>query len=695
MIKTNREAFPAILRFNHSNDSTMKKATTLFLALTASLLIGATAQIYEPIRWHVEQKPTGNGTADLYLRATIDEGWHLYGLQLPEGGPLATSIVFSTVSNARLVGEVKALSALHHEYDANFDMELNWYSGEAVFVQSIAFDRADAVRIEGHVEYMACNDQTCLPPAEAPFAIGHAPSGDTAPAATPKPAAPHTIAALPLTPASLPQADTPADHAGDGTPSKYWTPVVDELQALGESRADDFSLGWIFLVGMLGGLLALLTPCVWPIIPMTVSFFLKRAEDKARGRRDAMLYGAAILIIYVGLGLLITLLFGASALNDLSTNAVFNIFLFALLVVFAVSFFGAFEITLPANWTTRMDAKANSTAGFVSLLFMAFTLVLVSFSCTGPIIGFLLVEVSGSGSMLAPLVGMAGFAVALAVPFSLFAFFPTWLKSLPKSGGWLNRVKVVLAFVELAFALKFLSVADLAYGWGLLDREVFIVLWVVIFALLGFYLLGKLRFPHDTPSEHTGVGSALLAILSLAFALYLVPGLWGAPLKAVSAFLPPLYTQDFNLNTHVVEADFTDYDEGMRHAERTGKPVLVDFSGYGCVNCRKMEAKVWTDPRVMDVLERDYVLITLYVDDKTPLPAPYEVEEGGRTRHIRTVGDRWSYLQRHKFGSNAQPFYVLLTPDGQPLNRSYAYDEDPAKFLEWLREGIERNAQAR
>ena len=420
---------------------------------------------------------------------------------------------------------------------------------------------------------------------------------------------------------------------------------------------------------------------------MTVSFFLKRAEDKARGRRDAMLYGAAILIIYVGLGLLITLLFGASALNDLSTNAVFNIFLFALLVVFAVSFFGAFEITLPASWTTRMDAKANSTAGFVSLLFMAFTLVLVSFSCTGPIIGFLLVEVSGSGSMLAPLVGMTGFAVALAVPFSLFAFFPTWLKSLPKSGGWLNRVKVVLAFVELAFALKFLSVADLAYGWGLLDREVFIVLWVVIFALLGFYLLGKLRFPHDTPSEHTGVGSALLAILSLAFALYLVPGLWGSPAQsrerlpapAVHAGLQPEHPRGGG-RLHRLRRGHAP----RRTHGQTGAGGLLGLrvrelpqDGSQGVDRPAREGSAGTRLRAHHL-----------VRGRQNAPArPYEVEEGGRTRHIRTVGDRWSYLQRHKFGSNAQPFYVLLTPDGQPLNRSYAYDEDPAKFLEWLREG--------
>jgi len=392
----------------------------------------------------------------------------------------------------------------------------------------------------------------------------------------------------------------------------------------------------------------------------------------------------AIIIIYVALGLLITLIFGASALNDLSTNAVFNIFLFALLVVFAISFFGAFEITLPAKWTNKMDAKADSTAGFISILFMAFTLVLVSFSCTGPIIGFLLVEVSSTGSILAPLLGMFGFAVALAIPFSLFAFFPTWLKSLPKSGGWLNKVKVVLAFIELAFALKFLSVADLAYGWRILDREVFIVLWVVIFALLGFYLLGKLRFPHDSESNRTSVSGVFLAIISFAFALYLIPGLWGAPLKATSAFLPPLYTQDFNLNKDVVHANFLDFEEGMLQAERTGKPVLIDFSGYGCVNCRKMEAKVWTDSRVKDVLEKDYILVTLFVDDKTPLDEPFEIEENGRIRKIRTIGDKWSYLQRHKFGANAQPFYVILDKEAKPLNKSYAYDEDPQKFLNWL-----------
>ncbi len=656
-----------------------KKALFLGFLLIATQQI-VTAQIHEPVKWEVGQETAGEGTAMLYLRATIDEGWHIYGMNLPEGGPRPLAVSFSVVENARLEGGLQALSEVHRKYDANFEMEVSWYDNEAVFAQAFTYDRLEEVYIEVQVEYMACNDQSCLPPEVESFAIGNRPENlpPDADDASMMPVAPLTA----LTPpADLPQ----QDELEPGQRPAYWTPVIGELQAFDESHGGRTSLWWIFLVGMFGGLLALVTPCVWPLIPMTVSFFLKRAKDKARGRRDAVLYGVSIIVIYVSLGLIITLLFGASALNDLSTNAVFNLFIAALLVVFAVSFFGAFEITLPSSWATKMDAKADATAGFVSMLFMAGTLVLVSFSCTGPIIGLLLVEVSGTGSVLAPLTGMAGFALALAVPFSLFAFFPTWLQSLPKSGGWLNRVKVVLAFVELAFALKFLSVADLAYGWGLLDREVFIVLWVVIFAMLGFYLLGKIKFVHDADTSHTGVGAAMLAILPLSFALYLVPGLWGAPLKAVSAFLPPLYTQDFNLNTEVVHADFTDFDQGMEHAARTGKKVMIDFSGYGCVNCRKMEAKVWTDPRVKDTLEKNYVLITLYVDDKTPLSQPFEVEENGRTRRIKTIGDKWSYLQRHKFGSNAQPFYVLLDADGQPLNRPYAYDEDPEKFLHWLK----------
>ncbi|MEI8086339.1 MAG: cytochrome c biogenesis protein CcdA, partial [Paludibacter sp.] len=436
--------------------------------------------------------------------------------------------------------------------------------------------------------------------------------------------------------------------------------------------------------GLLGGFLALFTPCVWPIIPMTVSFFLKRSKDKSRGRRDAILYGLAIIFIYVILGILITLIFGASALNSLSTNAVFNLIFFALLVVFAVSFFGAFEITLPASWTTKMDAKAETTAGFISILFMAFTLVLVSFSCTGPIIGTLLVQVSGSGSILAPAIGMLGFAVALSIPFSLFALFPSWLKTLPRSGGWLNSVKVVLAFLELALALKFLSVADLAYGWRILDREVFLSLWIVIFALLGMYLLGKLRFSHDDQVSHSSVLGVFLAIVSFAFSIYMIPGLWGAPLKAISAFSPPLYTQDFSLYANEVHPAFTDYDQGMAYAAQKKLPVVLDFTGFGCVNCRKMEASVWTNPTVNELLNKNFVLISLFVDDKTELSKPFEVQENGLTRSLTTIGDKWSYLQRIKFGANAQPFYVMLDNLGNPLNKAYTFDQDPKNFVKWL-----------
>ena len=491
---------------------------------------------------------------------------------------------------------------------------------------------------------------------------------------------------------SLPKDSVATTATVDAGTADYWTPVIDQLKAFGntEGSTGQTALWLIFLAGLLGGFLALFTPCVWPIIPMTVSFFLKRSDNKARGRRDAFLYGLAIVFIYVALGILITLIFGASALNSMSTNAVFNLIFFAMLLVFAISFFGAFEITLPASWSTKLDAKADSTAGFLSILFMAFTLVLVSFSCTGPIIGTLLVEVSATGSLLAPAIGMLGFAVALAIPFTFFAFFPTMLKSLPRSGGWLNTVKVVLAFLELALALKFLSVADLAYGWRILDREVFLALWIVIFTLLGFYLLGKIRFPHDSETKHSSVLGTFLAIVSLAFAVYMVPGLWGAPLKAVSAFSPPLYTQDFNLYDDEVHPAFTDYDLGMAYAAQKGLPVVLDFTGFGCVNCRKMEASVWTDPKVKNLLENDFVLISVFVDDKTTLAKPFEVEENGRTRSIKSIGDKWSYLQRIKFGSNAQPFYVILDNKGNPLNKSFGFDENPQNFINWLEAGKQK-----
>lgn len=483
--------------------------------------------------------------------------------------------------------------------------------------------------------------------------------------------------------------DSAAVHTKNSE-NDLWTPVIDELNAFGENGGTaERSLLIIFFLGFGGGLLALLTPCVWPMIPMTVSFFLKRTKDRKKSIRDAVMYGIAIIVIYVVLGLIITAIFGASALNNLATNAIFNIIFFALLVLFAISFFGAFELTLPASWTTKLDSKADATTGILSISFMAFTLVLVSFSCTGPIIGTLLVQAASMGEIAGPAIGMLGFAVALSIPFSLFAIFPSMLKSMPKSGGWLNSVKVVLGFLELALALKFLSVADLAYGWHILDREVFVTLWIIIFTLLGFYLLGKIKFSHDSDIKYVSVPRLFMAIISFAFAIYMIPGLWGAPLKAISAFTPPLNTQDFNLYKDEVHAKFTDYDEGMAYAKKVNKPVMIDFSGFGCVNCRKMEAAVWTDPAVKAMIDNDYVLITLMVDDKTPLSEPVKIEEYGKMRTLRTVGDRWSYLQRSKFGANAQPFYVLLDTDGYPIAPPYSYNEDISAYLNFLKGGIE------
>ncbi len=656
------------------------KKLILFI-ITVFVAVSAVGQIYEPVKWNFEVKNITKNAADVTFKATIDKGWHLYGVNIPKDGPRPTSFVFEKLQGAKKVGELKALSKLIESYDPNFDMKLNWYANEAVFVQKISFEDISKVVIACYVEFMACNDESCLPPAREEFGFGQANVEVKVP-----------VGNVPINAIEKNQfVDTVKSEiqqtSNESKTADYWTPVINELRSFGENMTDSkgsMALLVIFLAGLVGGFLALFTPCVWPIIPMTVSFFLKRSENKSKGRRDAFLYGLAIIVIYVSLGILITLIFGASALNSMSTNAVFNLLFFALLVVFAISFFGAFEITLPASWSTKLDAKADSTAGFISILFMAFTLVLVSFSCTGPIIGTLLVEVSTSGSILAPAVGMLGFAVALAVPFTLFAIFPSWLKSLPKSGGWLNKVKVVLAFLELALALKFLSVADLAYGWRILDREVFLALWIVIFTLLGFYLLGKIRFPHDDETKHTSVLGTFLAIISLSFAMYMVPGLWGAPLKAISAFSPPLYTQDFNLYDNEVHAAFDDYDAGMNYAAQKGLPVVVDFSGYGCVNCRKMEASVWTHPKVKDLLENKFVLITLFVDDKKELPESYQIEENGKLRTVRTVGDKWSYLQRSKFGANAQPFYVMLDNKGMPLNKPFTFDENPQNFIDWL-----------
>ena len=668
------------------------------------------AQIKDPVKFKTELTPLSDTEAEVVFTAAIDKGWHVYSTDLGDGGPISATFNVDNKSGVELVGKLKPVGKEVATFDKLFEMKVRYFENTAKFVQKVKFT-GGAYAIEGYLEYGACDDESCLPPTQVPFKFsGVAKAGNAAATkteqskaeqpeqkvvdkadkkeeATPV-ASKDSSAMMELVPVTTTEAATDIQPAVAS--SELWKPVISDLQALGEEHGqEDMSWIYIFITGFLGGLLALFTPCVWPIIPMTVSFFLKRSKDKKKGIRDAWTYGASIVVIYVALGLAITLIFGASALNALSTNAIFNILFFLMLVIFAASFFGAFEIRLPSKWGNAVDSKAESTTGLLSIFLMAFTLSLVSFSCTGPIIGFLLVQVSTTGSVVAPAIGMLGFAIALALPFTLFALFPSWLKSMPKSGGWMNVIKVTLGFLELAFALKFLSVADLAYGWRLLDRETFLALWIVIFALLGFYLLGKIKFPHDDDDNKVGVTRFFMALISLAFAVYMVPGLWGAPLKAVSAFAPPMQTQDFNLYKNEVHAKFDDYDLGMEYARLNGKPVMLDFTGYGCVNCRKMEAAVWTDPKVSDLINNDYVLITLYVDNKTPLTEPVKIIENGTERTLRTVGDKWSYLQRVKFGANAQPFYVLLDNQGKPLNKSYAYNEDIPKYIEFLQTGLE------
>lgn len=679
----------------------MRKILSICLLLIA---VVAQAQIQEPVKFKSELKTLAAGEAEIVFTATIDKGWHVYSTDLGDGGPISATFNVEKISGATVVGKLQPKGKEIASYDKLFEMNVRYFESTAQFVQKLKLTGGD-YKIEGFLEFGACNDENCLPPTQVEFNFsGKAEAAKGAAAATP--AEKVTARAEDTKPETQPasQTVTPADTASTGIiggadgPTDInvagnidlWKPVINDLQSYGETTSqEDMSWFYIFITGFLGGLLALFTPCVWPIIPMTVSFFLKRSKDKKKGIRDAWTYGASIVVIYVTLGLAITLIFGASALNALSTNAVFNILFCLMLVVFAASFFGAFELTLPSKWSNAVDSKAEAASGLLSIFLMAFTLSLVSFSCTGPIIGFLLVQVSTTGSVVAPAIGMLGFAIALALPFTLFALFPSWLKSMPKSGGWMNVIKVTLGFLELAFALKFLSVADLAYGWRILDRETFLALWIVLFALLGFYLLGKIKFPHDDDDTKVGVGRFFMALFSLAFAVYMVPGLWGAPLKAVSAFAPPMQTQDFNLYNNEVHAKFDDYDLGMEYARQHGKPVMLDFTGYGCVNCRKMELAVWTDSKVSDIINNDYVLITLYVDNKTPLTSPVKVTENGRERTLRTVGDKWSYLQRVKFGANAQPFYVLIDNEGRPLNKSYSYDEDIPKYIEFLQTGLE------
>ena len=688
----------------------MKKLfSTLMLVLVA---LTVQAQILQPVKWKIQLNDSGSAEKEIVFTATADKGWHLYDQDLPEGGPVSTSFTFETLKGAELIGKPTSSVKPTTVYDDLLAMNLRWSPGTVSFTQKFKVTDPAKFKAEGEVEFMACNDETCLPPDRVSFSFDKKNIKMTAAAETvvekPEVEQDDVTAVQPDTekvveevaelkaPAPVTNKDKaenrPVRTSNELTDdAALWTPVIDQLKAFGDTTVSATDTSWLFIffAGFLGGLIALLTPCVWPMIPMTVSFFLKRTKDRKKAIRDAMTYGLSIIVIYLVMGLLITGIFGASALNDLSTNAIFNIIFFLLLVVFAISFFGAFEMVLPSSWTNKLDTKADSTTGIISIFFMSFTLVLVSFSCTGPIIGTLLVQAASMGTAVGPAIGMFGFALALSIPFSLFAIFPNMLQSMPKSGGWMNVIKVTLGFLELAFALKFLSVADLAYGWRILDRETFLALWIVIFGLLGFYLLGKIKFPHDDDDNTTSVPRFFMALISLAFAVYMVPGLWGAPLKAVSAFAPPMHTQDFNLYENEVHPKFKDYELGMEYARQQGKPVMIDFTGHGCVNCRKMEAAVWTDSKVSDIINKDYVLISLYVDDKTPLSEPVKVVENGTERTLRTVGDKWSYLQRVKFGANAQPFYVLLDGQGKPLNKSYAYDEDITKYIDFLQVGLE------
>ena len=693
----------------------MKTMTKRIGALLSLLCVAVMtmAQIHEPIKCETSWKMVGDNVAELRIAAKIEAGWHVYSTEL-EGGPTTAELVAETLDGARLDGKLTFEGKEIAKYDDMFGMDVRYFEDEVTFIQRFVIEKENS-KVQGYFQYGACNDENCLPPTNVEFSYTASPAVKTAPAAKPvtKPAAkPTAKAEAPATKTvemakiepiviSETTEETTEAEANSQEPTvesqeptspfgALWEPVIDELgQPKGTADTANQSLLAIFLLGLAGGVVALVTPCVWPIIPMTVSFFLKRSGDKKKGRRDAYIYGVSIVVIYVLLGLLVTLIFGASALNALSTAAIPNLFFFLLLVVFAMSFMGAFELTLPEKWTTAVDGKAEKTGGLLGIFLMAFTLTLVSFSCTGPIIGFLLVEVSTTGNILAPTIGMLGFSMALALPFTLFAIFPAWIKAAPKSGGWMNTVKVVLAFVELAFALKFLSVADLAYGWHILDRETFLALWIALFALLGAYLMKWIQFPHDDDDDRkVAVPRFMLGLISFAFAIYMVPGLWGAPCKAISAFSPPMSTQDFNLYEQELHPDAMDYDQGMTIARQEGKPVMLDFSGYGCVNCREMEQSVLADEKVINLIENGYVLISLYVDDKTPLAEPIRLTENGKDVVLRTVGDKWSYLQRTKFGANAQPFYVLLDNEGRPLTTARSYDEDIEAYVNFLEEGL-------
>ena len=644
----------------------MRYLISLLLAAASLVMCAQQDDIKTPITWDNSFEMVSDTEAVASFTATIDNGWHLYSTQLPDGGPSPTVVVWDKISGLEPTGDLTPDHAPIEKVDEMFELTLSWWEQKVTLTQHFKVTDPSTVHLEGYVEYSSCNDETCIPPTKEPFTFSGNASAATTDNASEQDAANAQLSAA----SELPATGTPVDTSG-------------------AEDSQSGSLWYIFLGGFLGGRLELINPCAWPMIPLTVSFFLKKSGSRAKSILNASVYGLSIIIIYLLLGLIITLAFGASALNELSTNAVFNVFFFLMLVVFAISFFGAFDITLPSSWSNHIDSRAGNTTGFLSIFFMAFTLTLVSFSCTGPIIGTLLVEAATMGNMTGPAVGMFGFALALAIPFSLFSLFPSMLKEMPKSGGWLNSVKVVLGFIELALSLKFLSVADLTYHWHILDREVFVSLWIVIFFLLGIYLLGKLRFSHDSETKTIGTFRFFLAMISLAFSVYLLPGLWGAPLKAISAFAPPLTTQDFNLYEGGKFIEFDNYDEALSYADEHSMPVFVDFSGFGCTNCRKMETAVFENSEVEKLIQENFVMVKLMVDDRKPLAQPMNVVENGKKLTLTTVGERWSYLQRYKFAANSQPYYVVVNSKGDMLSGPYSYNEDIEKFLNFLQKGVD------
>jgi thiol:disulfide interchange protein DsbD len=673
----------------------MRSIILLRSSVFAVLLFLSTAlfgQIQTPVKWSFSIEQTGSD-ATLLLKAKIDKTWHLYSQDIGPGGPIPTSFKFTPNPNYDLVGKVTEQKA-EEILDPNFDMKVKFFEESAVFKQKIKLKNNKSFPVKGSVEFMVCNDKMCLPPDEKEFSIvvkGTEPikAEDTATAVVAPPTAIDTVSKAPATTTVVPAGKIPVP-SGDASTLE---PGCGESS--GSTEKADMSILGIFIAGMIGGLLALLTPCVFPMIPLTVSFFTKRSKTRAKGLSNALIYAGSIILIYVALGFLVTVTLGSDALNAMASNAFFNLLFFVIFFVFSLSFFGAFELTLPSSWVNKADS-ASDKGGLLGIFFMAFTLSLVSFSCTGPIIGTLLVEAAHGRSYLGPIMGMTGFALSLALPFALFAMFPGWLNSLPKSGGWLNSVKVCLGFLELALAMKFFSNVDLAYHWGLLKREVFLSIWIAIFGLMGLYLIGKIKFSHDSDLKHLTVGRLIVAIITFMFTIYLIPGLWGSPLRIISGFPPPEFYKEW-----VTEKDksagvdcphnlncYHDYEAGMAYAMTVNKPVMIDFTGWSCVNCRKMEDNVWSQPKVLKKLSDDYVLISLYVDDKTPLPENEQYVSAFTGKKIKTIGNKWSDMQSNIYKTNSQPYYVLLDHNGKLLAKPRGYTPEVDVYNSYLEEGL-------